>query len=315
MSSSPAVQINISRTQLIALIVILLTTTTAATVNIRDTTKMFDRLDMDGNPITNLQDPNNPQDAATKNYVDNNGGNGNGMTIPSYNDISSQRQLRTTYTNNHNGPRLVTVITGSFNAANRLVALVNGERVQGYGSEDSSSEGLKTVSFLVPQGANYRIKTQGGQDSLLEWYEQDLQGGSGGGTGEDGQTGGGGLGDGTGLEWYKSSTTNEDYSDDKTFSFGCPSGENLVAYHGATAHSGQEDTPPPWYGSWLGPIDTSGNIDYGHPGRVNNHIAGRVTAINSSDTDSLSVSIRMDPPAPGESATFATINVGCLPGQ
>ena len=91
MSSSPAVQINISRTQLIALIVILLTTTTAATVNIRDTTKMFDRLDMDGNPITNLQDPTSAQHAATKSYVDNNaGGGGGGVSFSNVDIVSSE---------------------------------------------------------------------------------------------------------------------------------------------------------------------------------------------------------------------------------
>jgi hypothetical protein len=202
----------------------------------------------------------------------------------------------------------VTVITQSGNPGGRADAFVNGNLVASFGSDESASEGFQTLSFFVPQGANYQVNNMQGFLTLEAWYEQDLQGGGGGG--------GGGLGDGTGLEWYKSSTTNEDYSDDKTFSFGCPSGENLVAYHGATAHSGQEDTPPPWYGSWLGPIDTSGNnIDYDHAGYVNHHIAGRVMGINSSDTDSLSVSIRMDPVAPGYDKTFATINVGCLPGQ
>ena len=78
MSNSPIIQINVKKTHLMAIAILLLIGAATSTVNIRDTTKMFDRLDMDGNPITNLQDPNNPQDAATKNYVDNNGGSGGG---------------------------------------------------------------------------------------------------------------------------------------------------------------------------------------------------------------------------------------------
>ena len=302
MSNSRIIQINVKKTHLMAIAILLLIGAVTSTVNIRDELSVFQDLNMNGNDIRNVG-----------NIEGYSGGGGGGLTIPPYNDISSSRQLVSptdsgpTYTNNHNGPRLVTVITQSGNPGGRADAFVNGNLVASFGSDESASEGFQTLSFFVPQGANYQVNNMQGFLTLEAWYEQDLQGGGGGG--------GGGLGDGTGLEWYKSSTTNEDYSDDKTFSFGCPSGENLVAYHGATAHSGQEDTPPPWYGSWLGPIDTSGNIDYGHPGRVNNHIAGRVTGINSSDTDSLSVSIRMDSPAPGESATFATINVGCLPGQ
>jgi hypothetical protein len=78
-SNSPIIQINVKKTHLMAIAILLLIGAATSTVNIRDTTKMFDRLDMDGNPITNLQDPNNPQDAATKSYVDNNAGSGGGL--------------------------------------------------------------------------------------------------------------------------------------------------------------------------------------------------------------------------------------------
>lgn len=76
MSNSPIIQINVKKTHLMAIAILLLIGAATSTVNIRDTTKMFDRLDMDGNPITNLQDPTSAQHAATKSYVDSNVGGG-----------------------------------------------------------------------------------------------------------------------------------------------------------------------------------------------------------------------------------------------
>jgi hypothetical protein len=124
-------------------------------------------------------------------------GGGGGLTIPPYNDISSSRQLVSptdsgpTYTNNHNGPRLVTVITQSGNPGGRADAFVNGNLVASFGSDESASEGFQTLSFFVPQGANYQVNNMQGFLTLEAWYEQDLQGGGGGG--------GGGLGDGNGI--------------------------------------------------------------------------------------------------------------------
>lgn len=45
----------------------------SATVNIRDQMTLFQELDMDGNQIENVENPDQPQDAATKDYVDSTG--------------------------------------------------------------------------------------------------------------------------------------------------------------------------------------------------------------------------------------------------
>lgn len=87
MANSSIIQINIRKSHLIALTLVILTATTAATVNIRDTTNMFQELNMNNNPITNLQNPTNAQEAATKSYVDNNAGSGGGL------DWSTTRQV------------------------------------------------------------------------------------------------------------------------------------------------------------------------------------------------------------------------------
>jgi hypothetical protein len=147
-ASSPAIQINISKKQLIALTVILLTTTTAATVNIRDTTNIFQQLNMNNNPITNLQNPNNPQDAATKNYVDNNAGS---FSVGSY---ESKTSSSGTYTNSKNRPVMVVasfdIYTGSASAS------VN--EVQVYSTGDTTSdEENSEISFVVPKGGSYTL--------------------------------------------------------------------------------------------------------------------------------------------------------------
>lgn len=64
------INIEIGKTKFLILILILLGTSVSGDVNIRDITNMFGELDMNSNRITNIAPPNNPGDAATKDYVD-----------------------------------------------------------------------------------------------------------------------------------------------------------------------------------------------------------------------------------------------------
>jgi hypothetical protein len=177
--------------------VVFLVASASAAVNVRDPMNVFGDLKITGGEISaedqnqnpaniTLTSPINMQNNNIYNIGNLNGGTtgGGGLTIPPYNDISNQRQTGTTYTNNHNGPRLVTVITKSGNAGGKADAFVNGNLVASFGSDESASEGFQTLSFFVPQGANYQVDDVQGFLTLEAWYEQDLQGGtSGGGTG------------------------------------------------------------------------------------------------------------------------------------
>lgn len=68
-------RISIGRKHLsILIVVVAVTAVGSANIDVKDQMKVFQSLDMDDNRIINLQDPDQPQDAATKSYVDESGG-------------------------------------------------------------------------------------------------------------------------------------------------------------------------------------------------------------------------------------------------
>jgi hypothetical protein len=165
--------ITVKKSHVAVLSVVVLVGSASAAVNVRDSMNVFGDLKITGGEVSaedqnqnpaniTLTSPINMQNNNIYNIGNLNGGTtgGGGLTIPPYNDISNQRQTGTTYTNNHNGPRLVTVImntAGEIISDRRLRAFVNGKNVQAYGSGDAKASGFYTVSFFVPQGANYRV--------------------------------------------------------------------------------------------------------------------------------------------------------------
>lgn len=72
MAQGPTIDINVQirKRHVILLAVLVVGATATATVEIKDQTNIFQALSMTGNPIQDLQNPQNPQDAATKSYVD-----------------------------------------------------------------------------------------------------------------------------------------------------------------------------------------------------------------------------------------------------
>lgn len=73
MVSNPVIQINVRRSHLVLILIVVVAASASATVDIRDQMNVFGDLNMTQNKITNLQTPENPKDAATKQYADSSG--------------------------------------------------------------------------------------------------------------------------------------------------------------------------------------------------------------------------------------------------
>jgi hypothetical protein len=165
---------------------------------------MFDRLDMDGNPITNLQDPNNPQDAATKGYVDSS--SGGSFSVGSY---ESKTPSSGTYTNSKNRP--VMVIAGFDIYVGSGSASVNGVQVYSTGVTTSDEE-LSEISFMVPKGGSYTLSGEVKTHTIVP-------------------VGSGSTGSGGGLDWTTARQVKDSYESDGDYSEAsvtCNSNEVLV---------------------------------------------------------------------------------------
>lgn len=69
-------EIEIGKAHAAVLSLLLILATASATVDVKDTLVMHGTLDLNANKIVDLAGPDNPSDAATKQYVDNNAGDG-----------------------------------------------------------------------------------------------------------------------------------------------------------------------------------------------------------------------------------------------